>query len=33
MIGLTGYPIRNSTPSRFRISATAAATIMTVAPS
>src|SRR2546428_452072 len=28
MMGLTGYPIRNSTPSRFRISATRAATFM-----
>src|SRR5687768_6022653 len=33
MIGLTGYPMRYSTPSRLRISATAAATIaITIAP-
>src|SRR5712692_11515676 len=32
MIGLTGYPIRNSTPSRFRISAMALVTFIGVSP-
>src|SRR5262245_40100364 len=30
MIGLTGYPMRNFTPSRLRISATAAAAFMSL---